>query len=59
MAGSVKSTIQRLYEETFHAVIIPAYERSSQNMFRQMDEAFRRGIADCEEKEHPQEMIDY
>ena len=32
----------------FGAVVLPAFERSSQEMFRQVDDAFRRGITECE-----------
>ena len=48
VAGSIRSTVQGTYEEAFRAVVLPAFERSSQEMFRQMDEAFRRGIVECE-----------
>ena len=48
MAGSIRSNIQGMYDETFRKVVLPAFERSSQEMFRQVDEAFRRGIAECE-----------
>ena len=48
MAGSIRSNIQGMYDETFRTVVLPAFERSSQEMFRQVDEAFRRGITECE-----------
>ena len=48
VAGSIRNTIQGIYDETFRAVVLPAFERSSQEMFRQVDDAFRRGINECE-----------
>ena len=47
MASSIKNTIQGLYDETFRTVVLPAFERSSREMFRQLDDAFRRGINEC------------
>jgi enhancer of mRNA-decapping protein 4 len=46
VAGSIRSNIQGMYDETFRTVVLPAFERSSQEMFRQVDEAIRRGIAE-------------
>ena len=48
VAGSIRTTVQGIYEETFRAVVLPAFERSTQEMFRQVDDAFRRGITECE-----------
>jgi enhancer of mRNA-decapping protein 4 len=46
VAGSIRNKIQGVYEETFRSVVLPAFERSSQEMFRQLDEAFRRGVSE-------------
>ena len=48
VAGSIRNTIQSQYDEVFRAVVLPAFERSTQEMFRQVDDAFRRGINECE-----------
>ena len=52
VAGSIRSNIQGMYDEVFRTVVLPAFERSSQEMFRQVDDTFRRGISECESLSH-------
>ena len=48
MAGSLQRVVVARYEEVFKSVVIPGFEKGCQEMFRQIDEAFRRGTTECE-----------
>ena len=51
LTGSLSNTIQKTasnsYELAFKHTVLPAFERACQEMFRQVDEAFRAGTTDC------------
>ena len=36
------------YEDIFKGTVLPSFERACQEMFRQVDEAFKRGTSECE-----------
>ena len=44
---SLQQTIQSSYEAVFKAVVLPSFERSLQEMFQQVNEAFRKGTSEC------------
>lgn len=52
IGGAVASSLQRVimtrYEEAFKATVLPGFEKACQEMFRQIDDAFRRGTTECE-----------
>ncbi len=48
VAGSLQRVVAARYEEVFKSVVIPGFEKGCQEMFRQIDEAFRRGTTECE-----------
>lgn len=43
----VQSSLQAAFVESMSSTLIPAYEKSSQNMFKQLHEAFSVGIKEC------------
>ena len=51
IGGAVASSLQRVimtrYEEAFKATVLPGFEKACQEMFRQIDDAFRRGTTEC------------
>ena len=48
MAVSLQRTVQSSYEDVFKGTVLPSFERACQEMFRQVDEAFKRGTTECE-----------
>ena len=48
VARALQRTIQNTYEEVFRTAVLPSFEKACQEMFRQVDEAFRRGTTECE-----------
>lgn len=44
----VQASLQTAFIESMSSTLIPAYEKSSQNMFKQLHDAFSVGIKDCE-----------
>ncbi len=51
VGGAVGVALQRVvttrYDEVFKNVVLPGFEKACQEMFRQMDDAFRRGTTEC------------
>ena len=49
--GSLSHTIQKIvsssYDQAFRNTVLPSFEKACQEMFRQVDEAFRAGTSDC------------
>ncbi len=48
MANSLQRMVAARYEEVFKSLVLPGFEKGCQEMFRQIDEAFRRGTTECE-----------
>ncbi len=52
VGGAVGVSLQRLitarYDEVFKGIVLPGFEKACQELFRQIDEAFRRGTSECE-----------
>lgn len=47
MLVGVQGSLQGAFIESMSGTLIPAYEKSSQNMFKQLHEAFSVGIKEC------------
>lgn len=47
MVTSLQRTLPAVYEDTLRNVVLSLFERSCQEMFQQVDEAFRRGTVEC------------
>lgn len=47
LVSPLQKTIPALFENIFKKVVLPSFEKSCQDMFRQVDEAFRKGTAEC------------
>ena len=51
ISGSVVSSLNQVIHSTSEAVfmssVLPSFERVCQEMYRQIDEAFKRGTAEC------------
>lgn len=47
MMSSLQQTLPAMFEEVFKNIVLSSFERSSQEMFRQIDESFRRGTMEC------------
>ena len=43
----LQGSLQTAFIESMSNTLIPAYEKSSQNMFKQLHEAFSVGIKEC------------
>ena len=48
VAVSLQRMVQSSYEDVFKGAVLPSFERACQEMFRQIDEAFKRGTTECE-----------
>jgi len=48
VAASLQQAVQSSYEDVFRGTVLPSFEKACQEMFRQIDETFRRGTATCE-----------
>lgn len=46
VAASLQRTMAARYEEVFKSTVLPGFEKGCQEMFRQIDEAFRRGTTE-------------
>lgn len=40
--------MQAAYREAFQSVVLPAFEKSCQAMFQQINDSFRLGTQECE-----------
>lgn len=43
----VQTSFQKIYTESMKTILIPAYEKSSQEMFKQIQEVFMEGTKAC------------
>lgn len=44
---SMQQTLPAMCEEIFRTLVLTSFERSCQEMFKQVDEAFRQGTVEC------------
>ena len=47
--ASLQKTLPAMYEEVFKNVVLTSFEKSCQEMFRQVNEAFQKGTIECKE----------
>lgn len=47
-ADSLQGPIQSAYREAFQSVVLPAFEKSCQSMFQQINDTFKQGTQECE-----------
>lgn len=47
-ADTLQGTIQSAYREAFQSVVLPAFEKSCQSMFQQINDTFKQGTQECE-----------
>ncbi len=47
MVVSLQRTLPAVYEDVFTNVVLVSFERTCQEMFKQIDDAFRKGTVDC------------
>lgn len=47
MMTALQRTLPALCEQVFKTSVLPSFERSCQEMFRQLDGSFRRGTIEC------------
>lgn len=47
MMTALQQTLPAVCEEVFKTSVLSSFERSCQEMFRQIDESFRRGTMEC------------
>ena len=47
MVTSLQRTLPAICEDVFKNLVLASFERSCQEMFRQVDESFRRGTMEC------------
>lgn len=47
-ADALQGPIQSAYREAFQSVVLPAFEKSCQSMFQQINDTFKQGTQECE-----------
>lgn len=47
-ADALQGPMQLAYREAFQSVVLPAFEKSCQSMFQQINDTFRQGTQECE-----------
>lgn len=47
-ADTLQGPMQAAYREAFQSVVLPAFEKSCQAMFQQINDSFRLGTQECE-----------
>lgn len=47
-ADALQNTMQSAYREAFQSVVLPAFEKSCQSMFQQINDTFKQGTQECE-----------
>lgn len=47
-ADTLQGPIQSAYREAFQSVVLPAFEKSCQSMFQQINDTFKQGTQECE-----------
>lgn len=47
-ADALQGPIQSAYKEAFQSVVLPAFEKSCQSMFQQINDTFKQGTQECE-----------
>ena len=45
--NSIQKPVQAAYRETFQNIVIPSFERATQNMFQQVSDVFQKGTKEC------------
>lgn len=53
-ADTLQGPMQAAYREAFQSVVLPAFEKSCQAMFQQINDSFRLGTQECEWSYMPQ-----
>lgn len=53
-ADTLQGPMQAAYREAFQSVVLPAFEKSCQAMFQQINDSFRLGTQECEWGHMPQ-----
>ena len=46
--NAIQKPVQAAYRETFQNIVIPSFERATQNMCQQVGDVFQRGTKECE-----------
>lgn len=54
-ADTLQGPMQAAYREAFQSVVLPAFEKSCQAMFQQINDSFRLGTQECEWGQMPQD----
>lgn len=49
-ADTLQGPMQAAYREAFQSVVLPAFEKSCQAMFQQINDSFRLGTQECESR---------
>lgn len=47
-ADALQGPIQSAYREAFQSIVLPAFEKSCQSMFQQINDTFKQGTQECE-----------
>ena len=45
--NAIQAPMQAAYREAFQNIVIPSFERTTQNMFQQVTDTFQRGTKEC------------
>ena len=45
--NAIQKPVQAAYRETFQNIVIPSFERATQNMCQQVTEVFQAGTKEC------------